>query len=124
MDQIRIEGMVFYGYHGAYAEETKLGARFTVDLELYLDLAPAAASDSVQDTIDYGAAYQVVRSIVEGPPANLIETVAGRICEALFEQFDLLVRVVVEVSKPSAPVPGIFNRVSTRFDRSRCDLQI
>nr|WP_054969610.1 dihydroneopterin aldolase [Alicyclobacillus ferrooxydans] len=123
MDQIRIEGMVFYGYHGVFAEEKKLGSRFTVDLELYLDLAPAAASDSVLDTVDYGAAYEVVRTIVEGTPANLIETVAGRICDALFKQFSQLNRIVVEVSKPSAPVPGIFQRVSTRFDRSRTNVE-
>ena len=43
MDNIKLTGMEFFGYHGALAEENKLGQRFLVDLELYLDLHQAGA---------------------------------------------------------------------------------
>ena len=46
-------GLVFYGYHGVNPEEQKLGQRFRVDLTLWADLHPAAASDHLGDTISY-----------------------------------------------------------------------
>lgn len=119
MDSIRITGMVFFGYHGVFAEEQKIGQRFYVNAELYLDLAAAALSDEVSDTVDYGQVYQLVRDIIEGEPKKLIEAVAGEIQNRVFAQYPQVMRVVVEVIKPSAPVPGIFDQVSVRLDRFR-----
>ncbi len=119
MDSIRITGMVFFGYHGVFAEEQKIGQRFYVNVELYLDLAAAALSDEVSDTVDYGQVYKLVRDIVEGEPKKLIEAVAGEISNRVFAEYPQVMRVVVEVIKPSAPVPGIFDQVSARLDRNR-----
>ena len=47
----------------------------------WLDLAPAAASDDLADTIDYGALAQRVAGIVGGEPYDLIEAVAGRVAD-------------------------------------------
>ncbi|MBI4312116.1 MAG: dihydroneopterin aldolase, partial [Chloroflexi bacterium] len=45
LDSILLEGMAFYGYHGVNPEERALGQRFVVDLQVYLDLSRAGASD-------------------------------------------------------------------------------
>lgn len=119
MDRIHIEGMTFYGYHGVFPEENKLGQRFMVNIDMYLDLRDAIRSDSVSDTVDYGAVYQVTSGIMEGTPRKLIETVAGEVCTEVLEQFPRVTRVVVEIFKPSAPIPGALCNVSARIDRSR-----
>ena len=52
-DRIILEGMHFYGYHGGNLEERSLGQPFLVDVEAELDLAVAARSDSLEDTVSY-----------------------------------------------------------------------
>src|SRR5699024_11388421 len=54
MDKIILKDMLFYGFHGLFPEENKLGQRFRVDLVLYLDLQKAGKSDNMEDSIDYG----------------------------------------------------------------------
>lgn len=38
MDKIILKNMQFYGFHGLFPEENKLGQRFQVDVELFTDL--------------------------------------------------------------------------------------
>ena len=58
-----------------------------VDLELERDLTVAGRSDQLADTVDYGAVYQVVREVMEGPPRNLLERLAEDIAQRLLEEF-------------------------------------
>src|SRR2546428_1678808 len=83
MDRLLLEGMVFYGRHGARSAERELGARFTVDVELGLDLRAAGQSDLPADTVDYSEVYEAVREVVEGSPQTLLESVAERIATRL-----------------------------------------
>lgn len=39
MDKMFVNGMRFYGYHGVFEEENRLGQRFNIDLMCELDLA-------------------------------------------------------------------------------------
>lgn len=103
-DCIRVEGMVFYGFHGVRPEEQTLGQRFVVDLALYRDLRGAARSDALSDTVHYGHLHDIAREVVEGPPCQLIETVAERIAMRVLAAFGG--RVWVRVAKPQAPIRG------------------
>ena len=104
-DSILLEGMTFYGYHGARPEERSLGQRFVVDLEVGADLAPAGASDDLSRTINYSELYQETRAILEGEPLNLLEAVAERVAAAaLAHEGALWVRV--RVSKPGVAIEG------------------
>jgi len=104
-DKIFIEGMLFYGYHGVNQEERVLGQRFVVDLQLFRDLGEAGRSDDLSQTVNYASVFKAAREIVEGPPANLIETVAERLAAAVLERFPVDA-VQVRVRKPWAPVKG------------------
>ena len=79
MDKIVISGIRAKGFHGVLPEERKAGQSFTVDCELFLNLNSAIKSDDLTKTIDYAEVALVVREIVEGPPFNLIEALAGKI---------------------------------------------
>ena len=106
MDKIFLRGLVFYGFHGVNSEEQALGQRFRVDVTLWADLAPAAASDAVADTISYATVYKRVRALVEGPPYALLESLAGRLCADLLALDARIGRVRVRVRKVAPPLKG------------------
>ncbi|MFZ3579254.1 dihydroneopterin aldolase [Virgibacillus sp. DJP39] len=119
MDKIILKNLQYYGYHGLLPEETKLGQRFNVDVELAVDLKKAGLSDKMEDSIHYGQAYEVVRSIVEGDPKNLIESVAEEIANNLFKNFDLLQACTVRVIKPNPPIDGHYESVAVEIYREK-----
>ena len=51
MDKIVLSGLEFYARHGVFDEENTLGARFVVDVELFL---PLPETDVLSETVDYG----------------------------------------------------------------------
>ncbi|MBL7047707.1 MAG: dihydroneopterin aldolase, partial [Candidatus Marinimicrobia bacterium] len=57
MGIIRLNKMLFYGYHGVDELEQNRGGTFEVDLEMKTVLSKATFSDSLKDTIDYSAVY-------------------------------------------------------------------
>jgi len=100
-----LSGLTAFGYHGNNPAERKLGQTFTADLEVLLDTQRAAASDSIHDTVSYPRLEEAVRKVLEGEPANLLETVAERIATAILE-FPEVVKVTVQVSK-RPPLPNL-----------------
>lgn len=118
-DRVLLEGLSFYGYHGALPAEQMLGQPFVVDCALTLDLAPAGTTDDLALTVDYGAVFRDIRAIVEGPPVQLLETLATRIAGNLLARYPIH-EVWVRVSKPRAPLPGaVFSRVAVELARRR-----
>ncbi len=115
-DRLLLKDMVFYGRHGVYASEQALGQRFEVDVELYLDLAPAGRADQLEAAINYVDVYGLVRETVEGPPFRLIEAVAETIAQRLLERYSVQ-EVVVRVRKPHAPIGGLLGTVEVQVAR-------
>lgn len=99
-DRILLEGMTFFGFHGALPAERELGQRFVVDVEMRLDLRPAGVSDDLAKTVDYGAVHEAVKEIVEGESLNLIEAVAERIAATILGNHLQVETVRVRVAKP------------------------
>jgi dihydroneopterin aldolase len=105
-DRLLLNEMSFYGHHGVREEEQRLGQRFVVDAELWLDLQAAGRADDLESTVNYTSVYRAVEEIVEGPPRRLIESVAEAIAATLLSRFAPLQAVSVTVKKPWAPVAG------------------
>lgn len=122
MDKIILKNMAFFGYHGASEEENKLGQRFYIDAELFLDLRKAGGSDDLNSTVHYGMAYEKIKEIVEGTRFDLIEALAHNVCLKLLEEHENLEKVQLTVRKPSAPVSGIFDYMAVEVTRTREDL--
>jgi 7,8-dihydroneopterin aldolase/epimerase/oxygenase len=115
-DVVSIQGLRARGRHGVFAFEQAEGQIFAVDVDLYLDTAPAAASDELADTLDYGSVATAVLAVVEGEPVALIETLAQRIADRCLED-DRVRRVRVRVHKPDAPVAAVFDDISVTIVR-------
>ena len=118
MDHITLSGIQAFGYHGVLPHERTYGQRFVVDVRLGVDLSIAAASDRLDDTIDYGELTGAVADLVAGEPVALIEALAGRIADRALEDPRVAV-VEVTVHKPAAPVPAAAQDVAVTLRRAR-----
>ncbi len=119
-DEVFLEGLRFYAYHGVNPEERAQGQRFLVDVRLAGDLREAGRTDDLARTINYSAAYKRVRAIVEGEPRNLIEAVAEEIAAALLAELPLAQAVTVTVRKPEVALKGaILDAAGVRIHRTR-----
>jgi dihydroneopterin aldolase len=117
-DRIELRGLKVRGHHGVFDHERRDGLDFVVDVTVWMDLAPAAASDDLADTLDYGGLAQRAAAIVGGEPCDLIEAVAGRVAEDVMA--DARVQAVeVVLHKPQAPIPLDFADVAVVARRSR-----
>lgn len=117
-DRIELRGLVVRGNHGVFDHERENGQDFIVDITLWIDLAAAAASDQLADTVDYGALAQRAAQIVGGPARNLIETVAAEVAEDVMTD-ERVHAVEVVLHKPDAPIPLTFSDVAVVARRSR-----
>jgi len=117
-DRLLLDDVRFFGRHGTTKAEEVVGAWFSVDVELGLDLAPAALSDDVGATIDYG---EVARRIVEIGTAqrvNLLERLATLLADGLLREFPAQ-EVRVRVRKLTAPLEGLVGTPGVEIRRRR-----
>ena len=117
-DILFVEDIRFYGHHGVTPAQQEVGAWFSVDVELALDLTPAALSDDLEAGVDYGQIVQCVVAMGTGERVNLIERLAGLLCEALLREHPAR-EVTVAVRKVTAPIDGVAAVPGVRMTRSR-----
>ena len=117
VDRIALRGVTATGFHGVYPDEKRDGQRFVVDAVLHLDLAPAAVSDDVVDTVHYGELADELVAAIERDPVDLIETLAERLAAVCLAR-EGVHRVELTVHKPEAPIAVPFGDVSVTVDRA------
>ncbi|WP_028400947.1 dihydroneopterin aldolase [Ectobacillus panaciterrae] len=117
MDKIFVHDMEFYGYHGVFPEENKLGQRFKVDLTVELDLRKAGETDDLDQSVNYGELYHLCERIVEGKPYKLLESVAEKIASAILNEYPLIQSCTVKVIKPDPPIRGHYREVAVEIKR-------
>lgn len=119
MDKILLKNLGFYGYHGVLKEESVLGQKFFIDIELYVDTKEAGIKDDMNKSVSYADVYEVVKIIAEDKRFNLIEALAENISIEVLEKFELVKEIMVRVKKPEAPVKGIYDYFGVEIRRSR-----
>lgn len=117
-DRITLTGLRVRGHHGVYPQERADGQDFVVDVTLWLDTGPAAASDDVRDTVHYGRLADDLAAVVAGEPVNLLETLAARLASTCLG-YDRVRRCEVTVHKPQAPIAQRFADVAVTIRRPR-----
>lgn len=118
MDKIIAKGLSFSGCHGILPAEKATPQPFIVDLELWLDLHPAALNDDINMTVNYDQLFHVVGRIVEEKSFNLIETLAETIAGQILKNYPVEA-VEITVYKPQAPVTGEFEYFAAKIIRFR-----
>ncbi len=117
-DRIELRGIEVIARHGVLESEQVEPQLFLVDLTVHVDTAPAAISDELADTVDYGDLAQRVHDLVAGESHRLIETVADRVAQ-LALGVPGVQRAEVTIHNPRAPIPLQFGDVSVTIDRRR-----
>ena len=115
MDRLLLRQMSFYGYHGDLAAERELGGRYAVDLDIGMDLSPAARADDLGQAVDYVHVYQLVREVVEEQQHHLLEAVAEAIAARVLA-LPHVEEVKVRVGK-TPPVRGSFGEFAVEITR-------
>jgi 7,8-dihydroneopterin aldolase/epimerase/oxygenase len=118
VDRISLEGIEVFAYHGVLDHERELGQRFVIDAHLELDLAAAAASDDLAETVDYGTLAGDLAAAATGERCDLLEALAGRLLDRCLAD-DRVVAAEVTVHKPAAPLPVVAREVSVTLRRER-----
>lgn len=104
MALLRVKGLQYHAPHGVFAGERITGNRFEVDIELEYDSTAAVSTDDVTRSIDYGKLAEIAGSVMNGPPVNLIETLASRIGERILRNFASIDDLTVCVRKYSPDI--------------------
>jgi dihydroneopterin aldolase len=115
-DRIVLSGLEFHGFHGVFPIEEQLGARFIVDVELYL---PLPHEDELTQTVDYSKVYTLIRQHVTERRYKLIEALASAIAQEILQNHANVQMVVARVHKPHAPLPGVVRDVIVEVYRKR-----
>ncbi|KAL2625599.1 hypothetical protein AAZV13_07G061900 [Glycine max] len=121
-DKLILKGLSFHGFHGALPEERKLGQKFVVDVDAWMDLKAAGKSDHLSDTISYTDIYDIAKEILEGSPQNLLESVAQKIAVTTLTNHKQISAVRVKVEKPHVAVQGPLDYLGVEILRRRSDL--
>jgi dihydroneopterin aldolase len=115
---IELMGIVVFGRHGYLEEERRLGQRFLVDLWVDVD-DEAAASDRIEDTLDYRRLATHVHDVFAGPSILLLEGMAGAVADGIIERFAAAQRVRVRVRKPDVVLEPPVEHAAVIVERAR-----
>ncbi|HJB84863.1 MAG TPA: dihydroneopterin aldolase [Candidatus Alistipes merdigallinarum] len=116
LSTIELEEMEFRAFHGCYPLERIVGNRFLVNVAIKADLSLPAASDNVDDTINYLSVYETVRDEM-AVESHILEHVAQRIIDAIYRRFPQSQHIRVKVSKLAPPLGGKIKKVSVTLEK-------
>lgn len=117
--RIEIRSLRVLGTHGALPEERERPQPFELDIDLDLDTAPAAQSDGLADTVDYGAAVEAAAALVRSSSFALLEALAGALAGAMVALDERVEAAHVVVRKLRPPIPEDLGSVGVRVTRRR-----
>ena len=101
MDTIFLRDLKVETIVGVWDWERKIRQTVSIDLEMAADIRRAAASDSLDDTLNYKLVAKRVQQFVADSSFQLVETLAENIAEVVLNDFDVP-WVEVRVNKPGA----------------------
>lgn len=117
-DEIRIDNLEVFAYHGVRRDEKENGQPFFVNAVLYTDIRPAGREDDLSLSTNYGEICHFITNWMQDNMYDLIETVAESLAEQILLNFGAIQDLELEIRKPKAPVGLPFESVSVRIERS------
>ena len=101
MDKIFLSELKIDTIIGIWEWERRIRQTVVIDLEMSADIAKAAATDEVADTLNYKLVAKRIQEFVADSSFQLVETLAERIAAIIREDFGVA-WVKVRVNKPGA----------------------
>ncbi|MBK5944654.1 MAG: dihydroneopterin aldolase [Halorhodospira halophila] len=101
MDTVFIRGLQVETVIGIFEWERRIHQRVRIDLEMSADIARAAATDSIDDALDYKAIGKRIIGFVGESEFLLVETLAEEVAKIVRDEFGVA-WLRLSVSKPGA----------------------
>lgn len=117
MDKIHIENLEIYAYHGVNPEETSLGQKFILTLDLYGDFESAGKTDDLTKTVHYGDVCHFAEKLFLEKNHLLIEACANCLAEGILNTFPMLKKIRLQLKKPWAPIGSHLEYASVEIER-------
>lgn len=118
MDKIKIHDLEVFANHGVFPEETSLGQKFVISLQMEVNTRLAGKTDCLEQSVNYGEVAQFVTAFMQEHTCRLIEAAAEGLAEALLLHYPLITGVKLELKKTWAPVKLPLDTVSVEIYRS------
>ena len=114
---LELRGLELHGKHGVLEEERRRGQRFVIDVWLEVPAEPAA-SDRLEDAVDYRDVVALVREVSDSRAFRLLEALAGGVADALLRRFPVD-RARVRVRKPDVCLAAPVEYAAVTVERAR-----
>lgn len=124
MDYITIKNLEVFSKHGVFAEENRLGQKFTINAKLFLDTRDIGILDDIDRAVNYADVCHFINAFMRGHTFNLIETVAERLASDLLLQYPAIDHVKLDIKKPWAPIGLPIEEVSVTIVRGWHDVYL
>lgn len=118
MGKIKLNNIRLHAWHGCLKEESIIGSDYSVDVEVEGQLSSAATTDKLSDTIDYVHLNNIVKEEM-AVKSKLLENVAQRILNRIFEEIALVYWAQICVSKINPPIGGDVESVTVCLAQER-----
>lgn len=112
------KGLQFWGTHGFFPEENKYGAKFVVDIEAESDETGKLENDDYSTGLSYLQLYNAAKKVVTEEQHKMVQRIAQRIADEIFEACPNCEKVTVEVKKPFVAIGGIVDYTGCRITRT------
>lgn len=116
MDIVFIKALEVRTTIGVFDWEREIKQKLVFDIELGTNIRQAAASDALEDTLDYKAIAHSVHDMVEASEYQLVETVAEKVAEMILRDFPVH-WLSIELNKPGAV--SISQSVGVKIQRGK-----
>ncbi|MCI6703029.1 MAG: dihydroneopterin aldolase [Prevotellaceae bacterium] len=101
--EIKIKNLRLFGRHGVLEQEKATGGDFNINIRVTHSVAHAMATDELDDTISYADVFDLVKKEFD-VPSRLLENVAARIAQSLFDAFASVWQIRLEIIKLNPPM--------------------
>ncbi|MDU7140281.1 MAG: 2-amino-4-hydroxy-6-hydroxymethyldihydropteridine diphosphokinase [Finegoldia magna] len=119
MDYLLVKDLEIYANHGVFQSEKELGQKFLVTLRMGYNMKKGATSNNLEDSIHYGILSKEVYDYFRSESIDLIETVAYKLVEFIFEKYKIVQEISVEIKKPWAPINLPLDTVKVTINRKK-----
>jgi dihydroneopterin aldolase len=100
---VYLKNVRLHAFHGVNQQEQVVGNDFIVNLRASYPLGKAMQSDDVGHALNYTELLEVVKTEM-GQPSKLLENVAQRIAEKVFQRFPEVGELCLDLRKVNPPM--------------------
>ncbi|MDE7379051.1 MAG: dihydroneopterin aldolase [Paraprevotella sp.] len=116
--RILLDNVKIHARHGVDPQEQLTGSYFYVTLEADTNFCSAIRNDRLADTVSYADLFRCVKEEME-IPSLLLEHVAGRILDRIFQTFPDITRLHLRLTKENPPMGADCHQAGIEIEAKR-----